>query len=90
MVPDNLNWQPVQSSNLLEVAYHFPHPNDMAEPAGGPGDLYVKFGGGGRTETVYVYRSVPQHEFVHLLAAESKGKYLNASIKGKYDYEGPL
>lgn len=47
------------------------------------GYLFVRFKGG----THYKYKDVPQGVFNNLLQAESKGKFLNAEIKGKFDFE---
>lgn len=35
---------------------------------------------------VYQYSGVPQEEHEGMMNAESKGKYLNAQIKGRYPY----
>ncbi|QQL49459.1 KTSC domain-containing protein [Mucilaginibacter ginkgonis] len=35
---------------------------------------------------VYDYKDVPQREYNQMLAAQSKGQYLNYHIKGKYKY----
>ena len=34
----------------------------------------------------YVYENVPEEVFAGLLAAESKGKYMHAKVKGRYNY----
>ena len=34
----------------------------------------------------YVYDNVPEEIFAGLLAAESKGKYMHAKVKGRYNY----
>jgi hypothetical protein len=44
--------------------------------------LYVEYRRG-----EYVYNNVPKKVYDELLKAESKGKYLCANVKGKYDYE---
>ena len=44
-------------------------------------DLYVDYKSGS-----YVYKDVPKTIYEALLKAESKGKYLWAQVKGKYDY----
>jgi hypothetical protein len=77
MIPDGLKWVDVQSSNLLAVAH------DGA-------DLWVTFGAGGGPITVYAYRGVPGAVYHALLNAPSKGKFLNATVKGRYAYDGPL
>lgn len=38
------------------------------------------------TGSVYIYSGVPKEVFDALSAAESKGKFLNLEIKGKYSY----
>ena len=45
-------------------------------------NLYVEYRRG-----EYVYKNVPKKVYDGLLAAESKGKYMCAEIKGKYEYE---
>ena len=45
-------------------------------------NLYVEYRRG-----EYVYKNVPKKVYDELLAAESKGKYMCAEIKGKYEYE---
>ena len=44
--------------------------------------LTVEFNSGSR----YNYYDVPQHVFEGMKSAESKGRYLNAEIKGAYRY----
>lgn len=44
--------------------------------------LEVEFNDG----SVYQYEGVPQDEYEGLMNADSKGKYLNANIKGRYSY----
>lgn len=46
-------------------------------------ELYVSFANTGRT---YVYYNVEAWVFDEFMRADSKGLYLNHSIKGKYDY----
>jgi hypothetical protein len=36
---------------------------------------------------VYDYLAVPPKEFIEMKAAESKGRYLNYRIKGRYRYK---
>ena len=43
--------------------------------------LYVDYKSGS-----YVYENVPEEIYVALLAAESKGKFMWAKVKGRYDY----
>ena len=45
-------------------------------------DLYVDYKGGS-----YVYKNVPKPVYEGLLKAESKGKYMWAAVKGKYEYK---
>ncbi len=40
-----------------------------------------------KTGSSYEYSDVPDSVFEAFKAAESKGKFLTASIKGKYDYK---
>ena len=44
-------------------------------------NLYVSYKNGS-----YMYANVPQEVYAALLTAESKGKFMWAHIKGKYDY----
>lgn len=44
--------------------------------------LTVEFKSGSR----YNYYDVPQHVYKGMISADSKGKYLNAEIKGTYRY----
>jgi hypothetical protein len=62
---------PVNSSNVAAVGY---------DPA--TARLYVVFRGG----TLYAYEGVPPAVHAGLMAAPSKGRYLNDEIKGAYDY----
>ena len=63
---------PVESTNIAAVGYD-----------GATSRLYVKFVASGYT---YVYYGVPKAVFEGLLDADSKGRFLNAEIKGAYDY----
>lgn len=63
---------PVVSSNIAAVAY-----NEKTEL------LRVQFKGGGDT---YTYEAVPRAVFNELLLSESKGSFLNTSIKGIYEF----
>lgn len=47
------------------------------------GKLYVRFVGSGRA---YVYYGVPAPVYGAFMAAESKGRFVNARIKGLYEY----
>lgn len=60
---------PVQSSNIAEVGYD---PSLMA--------LEVQFNNG-RT---YQYLDLPEAIYLELMQSDSKGRYLNASIKPYY------
>ena len=35
----------------------------------------------------YRYKGVPKEVFNEMLSAESKGRFMNANIKGKYEFE---
>lgn len=48
------------------------------------GKLYVRFAGSGRA---YVYYGVPVSVYDALMAADSKGRFVNARIKGPYEYK---
>jgi hypothetical protein len=63
--------QAVTSSNIASIGY------DEATST-----LEVEFLHGG----VYHYYDVPYREYQGLMQAESHGKYLVASIKGRYRY----
>lgn len=60
---------PVISSNIQAVGY------DQEKK-----QLHVQFNGG----AVYIYAEVPKEVFDELMAAESKGKFINSQIKGKF------
>ena len=45
-------------------------------------NLYVDYKSGS-----YVYYNVPKEIYAGLLAADSKGKYMWAKVKGRYDYD---
>ena len=62
---------PVESSSIEAVGY---------DPASKR--LYVRF----RSAYTYVYDEVAKAVFDDLLAADSKGRFLNQEIKGAYDY----
>ncbi len=75
--------QPVESSNLASVGY------DESQQL-----LEIEFGAnatrarpGTSDISVYRYFSVPRSVYEGLLAADSKGKYLNLMVKGIYRYE---
>ncbi len=62
----------VKSRMLSAVAYN----HDWQQ-------LYLKFRGG----DVYCYRGVPVEEYQELLAADSKGKYVQSHILNRYPYQ---
>jgi hypothetical protein len=67
---------PVESSNMASVGY------DESTST-----LEVEFKGrGGKPRTLYHYMAVPSKVHEALMATESKGRFLNTEIKGKYDY----
>lgn len=66
-----MNRIPVTSSNVASVGYD---PKTQT--------LEVEFQNGG----VYQYFDVPGHVYDALMAAASKGTFLNSSIKGAYRY----
>jgi hypothetical protein len=65
--------QPVDSSSIELVAYE-------AETK----RLYIRFRDSGEA---YVYRDVPPLAYTGLMLADSKGRYLNRSIKPRYKFE---
>lgn len=67
-----MEWTPVISSNIAAIKY-----NDNEQV------LAVKF----NNSTIYHYFGVPSYHFDNLLDAPSVGKYLNANIKGSYNYQ---
>ncbi|MBQ9459389.1 MAG: KTSC domain-containing protein [Oscillospiraceae bacterium] len=72
---DYLTWETVASSAVSEAAYA-PWPYEA---------LGVRFvSSPGRT---YVYYGVPYSVYDELIHADSVGRYFNAEIKGKYDFE---
>lgn len=62
---------PVSSSNIRSIGYD---PDTST--------LEIEFNNG----RIYQYFAVPQGEFDALMSAGSHGTYLNANIKGKYNY----
>jgi hypothetical protein len=62
---------PVTSSTIRAIGYD-------ADTA----ILEVEFNNG----TIYQYSGVPQAEFDAIMASDSKGRYLNANIKGRYSF----
>ena len=47
------------------------------------GKLYVRFVGPGRA---YAYYGVPTSVYDAFMAADSKGRFVNTHIKGRYEY----
>ncbi len=62
----------VDSSNIEAIG----HESDLQE-------LHVRFLKSGDT---YIYYGVEEWVFKEMMQADSKGGYLNSSIKGHYDY----
>ena len=62
----------VESSSIAAVGY---------DPA--TRRLYLRFVGSGNA---YLYQDVPPAVFDELMRAESKGGFVNTTIKGSYDY----
>ncbi|AKU43609.1 hypothetical protein CPT_Seuss83 [Caulobacter phage Seuss] len=67
-----MNRVPVESSNIVSIGYT--ENNETLE---------VEFKNGG----VYQYFEVPKSVYFELMEAESKGQYLNRSIKPAYRFE---
>lgn len=40
-----------------------------------------------RSGKIYYYKNVPQKVYIELRSSRSKGRFLNQSIKGNYQYE---
>jgi hypothetical protein len=66
-----MNRKSVESSNILSIGYDY---ITMI--------LEVEF----KYSGIYHYSEVPQEIYDALMTANSKGKYLNANIKGVYSY----
>jgi KTSC domain len=62
---------PVESNNVRSVGY------DLEK-----NELRIKF----RSGETYAYDGVPGDVHKALMSAESKGKFVNSDVKGKYDY----
>lgn len=62
---------PVSSSSIASVGY------DSATRV-----MEIEFTGG----AVYQYFDVPSEEYDSFLASDSKGKFFNSQIKGRYQY----
>lgn len=76
----SLDWTPVQSSNVAEIAYN---PTFSR--------LFVKFNDGRR----YAYDRVPEAVYWAFLEAASKGQFLYKKIRANgtdslYGYHGPF
>ncbi len=67
-----MKWVALKSKMLSAVAYN----HDWQQ-------LYLKF----RSGDVYCYRGVPVEEYQELLAADSKGKYVQNHIRNCYPYQ---
>jgi len=65
-------WDTVESSNINMMGY------DAVTM-----ELHVKFNSG----TEYVYSGIGADVYGGLMRAPSKGKFLAAEIKGKYEYQ---
>ena len=46
-------------------------------------NLYVQYNSG----AVYRYKNVPKELYENLVKAESKGRFINSEVKGKFEYE---
>lgn len=63
---------PVSSSNINSIGY-----DEQNQ------EVYVRF----NNNSLYVYRSVPEYEFINLMNAPSHGSYLHTNFKNVYPYE---
>lgn len=68
-----LQMTPVASTSIAEVGY---------DPVFR--DLHVRYHS---SSTYYIYRGVPPHVFTRLMAAPSKGEFVNAEVKGHYEFD---
>jgi len=66
-----VEWSAVLSTNIDMIGYDEEN-----------SELHVRFNSGAE----YVYNEVPPAVYQEFLDAESKGRYLNERIKGRYDY----
>ncbi len=80
---DRKNWRQLSSSCLSEAA-HFQPVRKGQDPTP---ILAVRFKQSGK---VYWYLGVPISVASFLFVAPSKGKFYTSSIKGVYDYRGPI
>jgi hypothetical protein len=62
----------VQSSNMDKIGY-----DEVKQ------ELFIRFKNG----STYKYNGVPASIWEELQSSESKGKYLNANVKGEYRFE---
>ena len=62
----------VESSNINAIGY------DMSF-----GGLVVEYKSGAK----YMYEKVPYELYENLLKAESKGRFVNENVKGKFEYK---
>lgn len=62
----------VESSNINAVGY------DMSF-----GNLVVEYKSGNK----YQYKNVPYELYENLLKAESKGRFMNENVKGKFEFD---
>lgn len=64
--------QSVESSHIHSIGYE---PDEQI--------MEVKF----KDHSVYQYSEVPEHLYIGIMQAESKGGYLHQRIKGKFNYK---
>lgn len=72
-----IDMTPVESSNIASVGFD-PYAEDESV-----GILFVNFKNGAE----FCYHQVPTQKYADFIAAESKGKYYFANVKGKYEHE---
>ncbi len=65
-----VKWKEVESSNIDAIGY-----NEENQ------ELHIRF----KSSAEYVYTDVPASVYQGFLDADSKGRYLNTVIKGKYN-----
>ena len=66
----NIKFESVQSSNILSVGY------DNSTKS-----LYVNYKSG-----IYKYDNVESSVYENLMSSDSKGRFMNENIKGRYNY----
>lgn len=71
MALENVDFYPVNSSNVSEIGY------DDEEMV-----LYVRFSRG----ALYYYEGVPPDVWEQFMAADSAGKFVHTNLKGRYPY----